>query len=92
MADCLLWWPKLKPGGIFFGDDYMCRAQHGPHFSPTCVKDVVDTFAATAWSVPVKALPNLQWVIFKPNRPGIPAGRGQHTLHADSRRHHGASS
>ena len=67
VADCLLWWPKLKPGGVFFGDDYVCSAQHGPQFSMTCVKDVVDTFARVAWKAQVQDLGQQQLAIVKPN-------------------------
>lgn len=66
MIDCLLWWPKLKPGGLFFGDDYVCRAQHGTKFDMTCVKDVVDTFAQVSWNATVTDLGLHQFAIWKP--------------------------
>tara|TARA_B110001452_G_C15127564_1_gene392942 strand:- start:272 stop:871 length:600 start_codon:yes stop_codon:yes gene_type:complete len=65
VADCLLWWPKLKPGGLFFGDDYMCSEQHGKSFAMTCVKDVVDTFAKVSWHANVSDLGLHQFAIWK---------------------------
>ena len=43
------------------------RAQHGPQFSMTCVKDVVDTFARVAWKAQVQDLGQQQFAIVKPN-------------------------
>jgi predicted O-methyltransferase YrrM len=65
VADCLLWWPKLKPGGLFFGDDYVCSGQHGKSFAMTCVKDVVDTFAKVSWHANVFDLGLHQFAIWK---------------------------
>ena len=65
----MLWWPKLKPGGLFFGDDYECRLQHGKKFSMTCVKDVVDTFAKVSWNASVAGLGKGQFAIWKPMHP-----------------------
>lgn len=69
VADCLLWWPKLKPGGLFLGDDYVCESQHGAKFSVTCVKDVVDTFARVSWNANVSHLGYQQFAIWKPAHP-----------------------
>ena len=69
VTDCLLWWPKLKPGGLFFGDDYVCSAQHGTRFSATCVKDVLDTFAKVSWNASVASLGHRQFAVWKPTHP-----------------------
>ena len=71
VADCLLWWPKLKPGGLFFGDDYVCASQHGSKFAMTCVKDVVDTFAKVSWNTNAQYLGSAQFAIWKPKHPGM---------------------
>jgi predicted O-methyltransferase YrrM len=59
-ADLAAWWPKLRPGGIFCGDDYLWAE----------VKQAVDEFAAgggrtlTFASKPGTSYPI--WVIEKP--------------------------
>jgi len=45
LTDIMLWYPKVKSGGVIFGDDYVDGGQHGSKFDPTMVKSVVDTFA-----------------------------------------------
>lgn len=44
MKDILLWAPKVKCGGLIFGDDYMDSLQHGEEFDPTMVKSAVDAY------------------------------------------------
>ena len=74
IRDCVLWWPKLRPGGLFFGDDYVCgltkfeRSHRAPSgkWRQTCVKEVVDTFAALVWNVTVRSLGLDQYAIWKP--------------------------
>ena len=69
LADCLLWWPKLKPGGLFFGDDFTCSLQHGMQYDPTCVSTVVRTMARVAWGNVTVLEPGLeQFAIDKPRR------------------------
>jgi hypothetical protein len=62
------WWPKLKPGGLFAGDDY------DPHWP--FVMETLDAFAHE-WGLPVKVIPAHpdaprysrypSWLIFKPS-------------------------
>lgn len=40
MIDVLSWWPKIKLGGVLFGDDFVDSMQHGTKHSPTMVKSV----------------------------------------------------
>lgn len=44
MKDLLLWTPKVKCGGLVFGDDYSDNTQHGEEFDPTMVKSAVKAY------------------------------------------------
>jgi hypothetical protein len=63
--DLSLWWPKVKPGGVFAGHDYLNGTFHGQLYG---VKTAVDEFAKekglTVHSTPDDQWPS--WFIFKP--------------------------
>lgn len=44
--DIMSWWPRLRIGGILYGDDFLDGLQHGKDYAPTAVKSVIVKFAA----------------------------------------------
>ena len=44
LTDFKIWYPKLRPGGMLGGDDYMDSAQHGTAFDATKVKSALRDF------------------------------------------------
>lgn len=49
MADLLAWWPKMRPGGLFSGDDYGLSVDAG-YLEPLTVKRWKDKFGGLAES------------------------------------------
>ena len=42
VTDLIAWWPKVRPGGILGGDDFVeGLAQHGHNYDPTMVRPAV---------------------------------------------------
>jgi len=64
VIDVLSWWPKLKLGGILYGDDYLDSLQHGKKFDPTMVKSIIDGFVEVT-QVPFFNLGGNQYMIIK---------------------------
>ena len=64
MRDLVSWWPKMKKGGTFVGDDY-CHSMAKPTRIRFKVIEAVDDFAK-ANNLGVADLPRDGWVIIKP--------------------------
>lgn len=46
VTDLVAWWPKIRPGGVLGGDDFVEDIlQHGASYDPTMVRPAVLGFA-----------------------------------------------